>query len=131
MTQLNLPSDKNLTIFSGYWREFPRDAIIILLVSIAVYLKFLSKVSIKALMSFSSFDVLFHMVWSLLMTSNQKVSLSNPEYLEICCHISCFCLKGCYNLKYVFVTPWRKTPITTKTEILHNVIAFKFDLQLI
>ena len=60
MTQLNLPSDKNLTIFSGYWREFPRDAIIILLVSIAVYLKFLSKVSIKALMSFSSFDVLFH-----------------------------------------------------------------------
>ena len=36
------------------------DVIIILLVSVAIDFKFLSSVSIKASMSLSSFDVLFH-----------------------------------------------------------------------
>ena len=37
MPQLNLPSDNTLTMFSGSKGEFPRDAIIILLVSIAIH----------------------------------------------------------------------------------------------
>ena len=71
------------------------------------------------------------MGWNLLITSNQKVSLNNPEYPEIYRHISWFCLKGRYNLKYVFVTPGRKSAITPKREILRNVAASKFDLRLI
>ena len=71
------------------------------------------------------------MGWNLLMTSNQKLSLNNPEYSEIFCHISWFCLKGRYNLIYIFVTPLGKENITPKREILHNVVATKFHLRLI
>ena len=34
MTQLNLPCDNTLTIYSGHYGEFDMDAIIILLVSL-------------------------------------------------------------------------------------------------
>ena len=123
------PGTTLLQFFLGTKVNFP-GIIIILLVSIAIHLKFLSWVSIKVSMSFSSFDVLF-LGWNLLITSNQKVSLNNPEYLEICCYISWFCLKGCYDLKYVFVTSWWKMAITPKWEIFHNVVASKFNLRLI
>ena len=71
------------------------------------------------------------MGWNLLITSNQRISLKNPEYPKIYCHILWFCLKGCYNPKCVFVTSGRKTAITPKRGILHYVVASKFDLRLI
>ena len=46
--------------------------------------------------------LLCSMGWNLLITSNQKVSLKNPdEYPKISCHMSWFYLKGCYNIKCV------------------------------